>query len=139
MNAFLRFNQGMLSMPMPWRLWVLLLVAFNGLGPMFFLPRLAALVTLGALAVSMTLMTFLTHWTGFSRLLGLGHVAWVPLVLFLWTRLGSAPADEPFGLWIRGVIALNAISLVIDASDVIRWLAGERGETVEIATARPAR
>ncbi len=71
--------------------------------------------------------------------LGLGHVAWVPLLLFLWTRLGSAPADEPLGLWIRGVIALNAISLVIDASDVIRWLAGERGETVEIASARPAR
>ncbi len=139
MNAFLRFNQGMLSMPTPWRLWLLVLVAFNALAPMFFLPRLEALATLGALAVSMSLMTLLTHWTGFSRLLGLGHVAWVPLLLFLWTRLGSAPAEEPFGLWIRGVIALNAISLVIDASDVIRWLAGERGETVEIASARPAR
>ena len=139
MNAFLRFNQGMLSMPTPSRLWLLVLVAFNALAPMFFLPRLEALATLGALAVSMSLMTLLTHWTGFSRLLGLGHVAWVPLLLFLWTRLGSAPADEPFGLWIRGVIALNAISLVIDASDVIRWLAGERGETVEITSARPAR
>ncbi len=139
MNAFLRFNQGMLSMPTPWRLWLLVLVSFNALAPMLFLPRVEALATLGALVVSMSLMTLLTHWTGFSRLLGLGHVVWVPLLLFLWTRLGSAPADEPFGLWIRGVIALNAISLVIDASDVIRWLAGERGETVEIATARPAR
>ncbi len=139
MNAFLRFNQGMLSMPTPWRLWLLVLVAFNALVPMFFLPRLEALVTLGALAVSMSLMTLLTHWTGFSRLLGLGHVAWVPLLIFLWTRLGSAPVDEPFGLWIRGLIALNAISLVIDASDVIRWLAGERSETVEISSARPAR
>ena len=139
MNAFLRFNQGMLSMPTPWRLWLLVLVAFNALAPMFFLPRLEALVTLGALAVSMSLMTLLTHWTGFSRLLGLGHVVWVPLLLFLWTRLGSAPDDELFGQWIRGVITVNAISLVIDASDVIRWLAGERGETVEITSARPAR
>ncbi len=139
MNAFLRFNRGILGMPVAWQLWLLVLVAFNGLAPIFFLPRLEALATLGAFAVSMTLMPLLTHWTGFSRLLGLGHVAWVPLLLFLWTRLGSAPVDEPFGLWIRGVIALNAISLVIDASDVIRWLAGERGETVDITSVRPAR
>ncbi len=67
MNAFLRFNKGMLSMPTPSRLWLLVLVAFNALAPMFFLPRLEALATLGALAVSMSLMTLLTHWTGFSR------------------------------------------------------------------------
>ena len=136
MNAFLRFNRGMLSMSSPWRLWLLVLVAFNGLAPLFFLPQLEALVTLGAFAVSVVLMALITSWTGFSRLLGLGHVAWVPLLFFLWTRLESAPSDEPFGLWIRGVIALNAISLVIDASDVIRWMAGERGETVEITSDR---
>ena len=138
MNSFLRFNRGLLSMPVPWRLWLLVLVALNAVAPMFFLPRVEAVATLGAMVVSMGLMTLLTHWSGFSRLLGLGHVAWVPLLLFLWTRLGSAPADEPFGLWIRGVIALNAISLLLDASDVIRWLAGERNETVEIPSARPA-
>ena len=138
MNAFLHFNQGILGMPTPWQLWLLVLVAFNALAPMFFLPRVEASATLGAFVVSVGLMTLLTHWTGFSRLLGLGHVFWVPLSFFLWTRLGSAHTDEPFGLWIRGVIALNAISLLLDAGDVIRWLAGERGETVEIPSARPA-
>ena len=39
------------------------------------LPRLEALATLRALAVSMSLMALLTYWTGFSRLLGLEHVA----------------------------------------------------------------
>ncbi len=138
MNALLRFNQGMLSMPTPWRLWLLLLVASNALAPMFFLPRVEAVATLGAMVLSMGLMTLLTHWSGFSRLLGLGHIAWIPLVIFLWTQLGSAPASDLFGLWIRAVIAINSISLVIDASDVVRWLAGDRGETVEITSARPA-
>ncbi len=128
----------MLSMPVHWRLWLLLLVALNALAPMFFLPRVEAVATLGAMVLSMGLMTLLTHWSGFSRLLGLGHIAWIPLVIFLWTQLGSAPASDLFGLWIRAVIALNAISLVIDASDVIRWLNGDRGETVEFASARPA-
>ena len=136
MNAFLRFNRGLLSMPTPWRLWLLVLVAFNALAPMFFLPRVEAAATLGALVTSMALMTLLTHWTGFSRLLGLGHFVWIPLLLFLWARLEAAPATDLFGLWIRGVIALDAISLVIDASDVIRWLTGERGETIETASAR---
>jgi hypothetical protein len=86
----------------------------------------------------MILMTLLTHWTGFSRLLGLGHVVWIPLLLFLWARLGGAPATDLFGLWIRGVIALDAISLVIDATDVIRWLIGERGETVDTGSAGAA-
>ncbi len=134
MNAFLRFNRGLLGMPVPWRLWLLVLVALNALAPMFFLPRVEAIATLGAMVLSMGLMTLLTHWSGFSRLLGLGHIAWIPLVIFLCTQLGSAPASDLFGLWIRAVIVLDAVSLVIDASDVVRWLNGDRGETVEFAS-----
>ena len=138
MNAFLRFNRGLLAMPLPWRLWLLALVALNALAPMFFLPRVEAVATLGAIVFGMGLMTLLTHWTGFSRLLGLGHIAWIPLLIFLSTRLGSVPASDLFGLWIRAVIVIDAISLVIDASDVVRWLRGERGETVEIASSGQA-
>ncbi len=132
MNAFLRFNRGLLAMPVPWRIWLIGLVALNALAPIFFLPRVEAVATLGAMLLSMGLMTLLTHWSGFSRLLGLGHIAWIPLVIFLWTQLGSAPAGGAFGLWIRAVIVLDTVSLVIDASDVVRWLTGDRGETVEI-------
>jgi hypothetical protein len=73
MNAFVRFNRGLLGMPVPWRLWLLVLVALNALAPIFVLPRVEAVATLGALVFSMGLMTLLTHWSGFSRLLGLGH------------------------------------------------------------------
>ncbi len=133
MNAFLRFNRGMLGMPVRWRLWLLVLVALNALAPMFFLPRVEAVATLGAMVLSMGLMILLTHWSGFSRLLGLGHIAWIPLLIFLWTQLGSAPSSDLFGLWIRAVIVLDAVSLVIDASDVVRWLTGDRDETVEFS------
>jgi hypothetical protein len=81
----------------------------------------------------MALMTGLTGLSGFSRLLGLGHIVWVPLLFFLWTRLGEIPAVDAFGFWVRAVIAINAMSLVIDAVDVIRYAAGERAETVNLA------
>ncbi len=54
-----------------------------------------------------------------------------PALWFLWTRLGETPSDTFFGLWLRVLITLNALSLVIDTADVIRYIAGEREETVK--------
>ena len=132
MNAFIKFNRGLLAMPLPWRLWLVLLLTLNLIAPLVFIERLEAQVTLAALLVSMALMTGLTGLSGFSRLVGLGHIVWVPLLFFLWTRLGEIPAADAFGLWVRAVIAINATSLVIDAVDVIRYAAGERAETVNL-------
>ncbi len=132
MNAFIKFNKGLLAMPLPWRLWLLLLLALNLMAPLIFIGRVEAKATLGALLVSMALMTGLTRLSGFSRLLGLGHIVWIPLLSFLWTRLGEIPAADAFGLWVRAVIAIDATSLVIDAVDVIRYAAGQRAETVNL-------
>ncbi len=132
MNTFIKFNRGLLGMPLPWRLWLLLLLTLNLIAPLVLIERLEAQATLAALLVSMALMTGLTGLSGFSRLLGLGHIVWVPLLFFLWTRLGEIPAADAFGLWVRAVIAINATSLVIDAVDVIRYAAGERAETVNL-------
>ncbi len=79
---------------------------------------------------SFALMVALTAYSGFSRLLGLGHILWFPLFYFLWTRLDLNPADSPLGLWMRSVMVLNAVSLVIDTVDVGRYLAGDHREIV---------
>ena len=78
----------------------------------------------------MGLMLLITARTGFTRLLGLGHVLWVPLVAWLWTRLPQIPAADFFGIWIRSLMAVNAISLVIDTVDVMRYLAGDRTDAI---------
>lgn len=131
MHAFIKFNKGLMKMPVQWRLWLLLLVGINLVVPLFFLDRLEAQVVVGALVVSMALMTVLTALTGFTRLLGLGHIVWLPLLCFLWMRLNQIPAEDFFGLWVRALLGINAASLVIDAVDVIRYVAGDREETVK--------
>ncbi len=131
MHAFIKFNKGIMSMPIYWQLWLMLLVTFNLIIPLFFLNRLEAQVVVGALVASMTLMTVLTAISGFTRLLGLGHIFWIPLLYFLWMRLEQNPADDFFGLWLRVLMTLNAVSLMIDAVDVGRYIAGDRSETVE--------
>ncbi len=131
MHAFIKFNKGMMKMPIHWRLWLALLVVVNFVIPLFFLNRLEAQVVAGTLIASVILMTGLTALSGFTRLLGLGHIFWIPLLYFLWMRLEQNPADDFFGLWLRVLMILNAASLIIDVVDVGRYIAGDRSETVE--------
>ena len=130
MRAFMKFNKGVLKMPLAWQLWLMLLVIANLIVPLFFLHRLEAQVVLVAFLASVMLMTFLTGRLGFTRILGLGHIFWIPLLAFLLTRLANVPAGDAYGLWIRAVIVLDGISLVIDAVDAIRYIGGNRRETV---------
>ena len=39
MGAFIKFNKGMMKMPVQWQLWLMLLVTVNLLVPLFFLAR----------------------------------------------------------------------------------------------------
>ena len=130
MRAFLKLNKGIMRMPLPWRLWMLLLIVLNVVFPLFFFDRPEAQLVLVAMAVSLLLMTGLTAVSGFSRLVGAGHIAWIPLVLFLVTRLPDVPARDLYGLWLRALLVANSVSLVIDIIDVIRYAAGDREETV---------
>jgi hypothetical protein len=130
MKSFIRFTRGTLRMPFYWQPWLLLLVTVNAVIPIFFVGRLEAQMVLGAMVISVILMTLVTGLTGFSRLVGLGHYPWFPLLYFLWTRLDQIPADDFFGIWVRALMVLNALSLVIDTVDAVRYVAGEREETV---------
>ena len=131
MNTFIKFNKGLLKMPFGVRLWLMLLIAINIVVPLFYFDRLEAQVILGALFASMMLMLIITARTGFTRLLGLGHILWLPLLFFLWSQLDQIPADDFFGSWVRALMVVNAVSLVIDSIDVSRYIAGDREETVK--------
>ncbi len=130
MHALIKFNKGVLKMPVLWQVWLAVLVATNLVLPMFFLQRLEAQVVLGTFLASFALMTFLTGRFGFTRIVGLGHILWVPMLAFLVARLGDIPDNDAFGIWTRAVIVLNGISLAIDTIDFIRYIAGDREETV---------
>ena len=106
-------------------------VLFNLALPLVFLDRLEAQVVIGAALVSMMLMTILTGVYGFTRLVGIGHIPWIPLLYFLWMWLDRIPANDLFGIWVRALMVYNASSLIIDFVDVIRYIAGEREETVQ--------
>ena len=129
-QAFLDFMRGLLKMPLYAQLWVLLLIILNGIVPLFFLGRIEAQITLVIFLISATLMMVITKLSGFTRLLGAGHFPWFILLGYLFTRLDAVSAADPYGLWLRALMVINAISLIIDVTDVARYLRGDRGEMV---------
>ncbi len=133
MKAMIGFTKGLMSLPMPWPVWLGLLVAVNLAGPIYFFEALEAKVVLAAFLASAALMTAIFASKGFVRLLGIGHIFWVPMVPWLWTRLDQVEPGNLIGYWMIAVVALNGISLIIDAIDVVRYVTGDRKPTVTVA------
>ena len=115
-----------MSMPIPWQAWLGLLVAVNAAGPIYFFYALEAKIVLGAFLASVALMTAIFASKGFVRLLGLGHIFWVPMVPWLFARLDQVGPGNFLGYWMITVMAVNSLSLIIDAIDVFRYVRGER-------------
>ena len=125
-EAFKGFMKGIFSLAIGWRIWLLLLMTFNFLIPVFFYNTREAQITIAAFFVSGFLGMIIVKIQGFTRLLGLMHILWIPLSFYLIGQLDNYPVSQPIGLWIRGLLILNGISLCIDFVDVFRYLRGER-------------
>ncbi len=131
MKAMIDFFRTMLTLPKPWIGWVMLLMTANMIVPLLFLGTSEGKVVLGAAVLGAALQTAIFSARGFVRLLGIGHIAWVPMVAWLWTRLDHAPAGGLFRYWLLATIVLIGVSLLIDTTDVIRYLRGERNPYLE--------
>jgi hypothetical protein len=132
MKTMISFVKAMLRMPKPWVAWLALLMTANMVMPIFFIETLEAQVVLATMMASAALMMFLFAKKGFVRLLGLGHVLWIPLIFWLSARVDIASASTGLDQWLLAVIGLNGLSLIIDAVDVIRYAKGEREPTLTL-------
>lgn len=125
-QAMKDFHLGIWSLAIGWKLWLLALMVVNFFIPAFFIQTIEAQATIAAFFAGAMTGMVLVKVQGFTRLLGLMHIYWIPLLIFLAGRLGAFPPTDPFGQWLRALIILNGISLAIDFVDVIRYLRGER-------------
>ncbi len=108
------------------RLWGAWLVAVNA-ACLLFIQHIEAQVTLGAVGVAVLAQALIYQRKRFIRLLGVTHVLWVPMLVWIALRLDTLPKEETaFHVWLIMLIATNAVSLVIDAWDATRFVFGER-------------
>lgn len=133
MSAMLDFLRHMLSMPLHWALWVLGLMFLNAGGGIVYFSTLEGKTTLAVFLLSAGLLLGIFAMRGFVRLLGAGHFLWFGLVPWLAWRYGLAPEEGWLRAWMAAVMVVNSLSLVIDVTDVVRYLRGERDPTVVLS------
>ena len=148
----LGFFKAVFSMPGPIVVWVMFLFSVNLIPALIFIETLEARVVLGGLVAGAILQTWIFSKKGFVRLLGLGHVLWLPMVVWLgyrtlflclrshrrpWKSLclrshrqresrHRVPLADPGSLFAY----VNSLSLAIDTIDVIRYVRGNRKPTL---------
>ena len=124
------FMKSVLKMPYPWLAWIMLLMAVNFVAPLVFIQTLEAKIAIAAACAGALIQFFIHSKLGFVRLLGLGHLFWIPLVIWIAIRLSAVGLDSAFGIWLASLVLVNTVSLIIDITDVVRFLLGERQPTV---------
>ena len=129
------FIKGMLLLKKPWVVWIGLLMATNMIVPIFFISTLEAKVVLAASIIGAGIQMTVFRSLGFVRLMGIGHIHWIPMVLWLWSSIDPISVGSPFEIWLLVTIILNSLSLIIDAADIFSYINGKRTPTITMETA----
>lgn len=116
--VFLRFR------PVP-RIWNIWLVGVN-LMCLYFVGHIEAQVILVTTLASVVVQAIIYGRIGFTRILGIGHMLWIPMFAWMATRIDSIEAHPELQTWLIVLAVTNAMSFVIDITDVTRFAQGER-------------
>ena len=107
------------------RLWNLWLVGINA-ACLLFISHVEAQVLLAVTGMAVTAQTLIYGRIGFTRILGVVHVMWVPMFVWMATRLELISGNPAFAHWLLIVFFTNMISMIVDTIDITRFLRGER-------------
>ncbi|MCB1135341.1 MAG: hypothetical protein KDK78_03635 [Chlamydiia bacterium] len=130
MSAFFHFLYGAFSQPLWLQGWMLLLILMNFAAPMYFIRKFESKVVFVVFIINCVLMATLTAQFGYTRMLGIGHFLWFPMLWWINRRAKHFSMGQPFGLWLRALIVVNSISLLLDVIDVMRYILGDRAELI---------
>lgn len=122
------------AMKTPVMIWLWYLNALYWVGFAYLAREEAVWVVAAYFAVAPIVTAMAIAQRGLTRLSGLIHLPWVPLVVYLFLRLftdtlGPAltpAADGFYYWWLQVTLWSTAICVALDILDVIRWIGGER-------------
>ena len=111
----LHFFKELLQRPIYEVIWVGYMMVLNLFAIQFWDELLAKIIIIVFVASSMLMMGLYSRY-GFSKILGLGHILWVPLVIYIAISISGAG-----GLYLAYLIVLLitlSVSLMIDIHNV---------------------
>ncbi|NOS77093.1 MAG: hypothetical protein HOP35_04040 [Nitrospira sp.] len=114
----LRFFIELIQQPLWVSLWVLFLMLVNMASLAFWREAVAQLILVNFLASALLMMGLYSRY-GFTKILGLGHFPWIPLLAYVVTQIPAAEAS--FKRYLLVLSVSMAISLVLDTIDVWKY------------------
>ncbi len=114
----LRFFVDLMRQPLWVSLWVLFLMIVNMASVAFWPEPLAQLIATSFLVSAMLMMGLYSRY-GFTKILGLGHLSWIPLLAYVLIQIPTAEAT--FKNYLVALSVSIGISLVFDTVDVWRY------------------
>lgn len=118
----LGFFKELLDQPTWIPMWVFLLMTINLVSVAFWHEPLARSI-LGVFVISAMVMMGLYARFGFEKILGLGHVLWIPLLPVV--VLGIPSAERGFQSFLVVWAAATTVSLIFDVVDVWKYFSSE--------------
>jgi len=107
------------------RVWCVWLVAVNS-ACIFFIQHVEAQLVLGVTLLAVLLQGVIYQRTGFTRIMGAVHLAWIPMFIWMAGRIDVISQNKELSVWLVILLLTNFISLLIDGIDMTRYVKGER-------------
>lgn len=114
----LKFFTELLAQPKIVVVWVGYLMMINMASLLFWEIELSRIIFFTFLASSMLMMTLYSFF-GFKKILGLGHILWIPLLFYIFSNLLIATGVFYSYLLVLSISIL--ISLFFDVIDVYKF------------------
>ncbi len=119
----LRFFIELMQQPVLVPVWVLILMIVNVASVGFWNEPLAKVILLTFMLSAMLMMGLYSRF-GFERILGLGHIPWIPLLVWVLMEIPTARATFRGYLIIWSVCIF--ISLLFDIVDVWKYFTSRK-------------
>lgn len=105
-------------------LWVFFLIIVNLASAAFWQEPLGKLIFITFLASAVLMMGLYSRF-GYTKILGLGHILWVPLLIYLVTQM--ATVSGTFKTYLVTLSLSISVSLAFDVVDVWKYFSGNKG------------
>lgn len=115
----------LLRFPTPKNLWSVLILTVNS-GALIFILTIYGQIVLAANMGGIAIMTAIYKKQGFVRLLGIGHIFWVPMLIWIALNLPDKTTDPALYWWIVSLLITNSACLLVDLTDLVRYVNGDR-------------
>lgn len=121
-NPF-KFFLELIQQPLWIPVWVLFLVVINVVSVAFWTEPLAKGVFVTFMFSAMLILALYSRF-GFEKIMGMGHVPWIPLLFYVLMKIPTA--QDPFRRYLIILSISIAISLVFDVVDVWKYFTSRK-------------